>query len=116
MKIISGVLLLVCLGFSVRHGWSSVRGNFSPAEVTMIAGLGISQAVVFGLGVVNLVAAALLLFPKTFFAGSFLSAAGILFVMSRALHVGNLRLVAIEVPFLLLPLALVWLKHPFEGV
>jgi len=112
MKIITGILLLVSLGFSIRHGWSSVRGNFSSVEANMIAELGINQPVIFGLGVVNLAAAGLLLFPQTFFAGNLLSAAGILFIMSRALHVGNLRIVAIEVPFLLLPLALMWLKHP----
>jgi hypothetical protein len=35
-------------------------------------------------------------------------------MMSSALRVGNLRLAAIEVPFLLLPLALIWLKHPLS--
>ena len=57
-------------------------------------------------------AAALLLFPPTILLGNLLSAAGILLIMALALHVGNLRLAAIEIPFLLPPLALIWLKHP----
>ncbi|MEJ7658551.1 MAG: hypothetical protein WKG07_02420 [Hymenobacter sp.] len=83
----------------------------------MIAGLGISKPVVLGLGVVNLAAAASAALSKTFFVGGFLSAAGILFVMSRALHVGNLRLVAIEVPFLAAtPRPGLAEALPFEGV
>jgi hypothetical protein len=114
MKIISSILLLVALGFSIRHGWSILRGNLSSEEVTMMAELGISQPALSGLGLLSLAVASLLLFPPTFFAGNLLSAVGILFMMSSALRVGNLRLAAIEVPFLLLPLALIWLKHPLS--
>lgn len=43
--------------------------------------------------------------------GNLLSAATVL-LMGLVLNVGNLRFAAIEIPFLLLPLALIWLKHP----
>lgn len=112
MKIISGILLLVSVGLSIRHGWAGVSGNVSPEAEQMIGSLGISKPVLYALSWMNLVVAALLLFPQTFFVGNLLNSAGILLIIAYALRAGNLRTAAIEIPFLLLPLLLIWLKHP----
>ncbi|WP_083325874.1 hypothetical protein [Hymenobacter coccineus] len=65
-----------------------------------------------GLSWLNLPVAGLLLFPATFLAGNLLNAAGILLIMGYALQTGNLRTAALEIPFPLLPLGLLWLRHP----
>lgn len=115
MKIISGLLLLVSVYLSVRHGWAGITRSFKPAEAQMLASLGFTQPLLYVVSVVSLASALLLLFPPTFLLGNLLNAAVVLLMMGLALHVGNLRFAAIEIPFLLLPLALIWLKHPLVG-
>lgn len=112
MKIISGILLLISVGLSVRHGWAGVTNTMSPEAEQMIGSLGIGKPVLVALSWLNLLVAGLLLFPPTFFTGNLLNAGVILLIMAYALRAGNLRTAAIEVPFLLLPLVLIWLKHP----
>ena len=112
MKIVSAILLLVSAGLSARHGWAGLTGNVSPAAEKMIGGLGLSQPVLVGLSWLNLLVAGLLLFPPTFFAANLLNAAVILLIIAYALNAGNLHTALIEIPFVLLPLALIWLKHP----
>jgi len=60
--------------------------------------------------VASLTTVRLLVFPPTFLWGNLLNAATVLLLLGLALNVGNLRLAALEIPFLLLPL--IWLKHP----
>ncbi|AMR29399.1 hypothetical protein A0257_21390 [Hymenobacter psoromatis] len=112
MKIISGLLLLVSVGLTARHGWAGITGNVSPEAEKMIGGLGIAPPILVGLSWLNLLVAGLLLFPATFFAGNLLNAATILLLIAYALRAGNLQTALVEVPFLLLPLALIWLKYP----
>lgn len=112
MKIVSGLLLLLSIGLNARHGWAGITGNVSPAAEKMIGGLGIAPPVLIGLSWLNLLVAGLLLFPATFFAGNLLNAAVILLLIAYALRTGNLHTALVEVPFLLLPLVLIWLKHP----
>ncbi len=78
----------------------------------MIGGPGIGKPALLGLSWLNLLVAGLLLFPPTFFAGNLLNAAAILLIIAYALKAGNLKTALLEVPFLLLPLLLIWLKHP----
>lgn len=111
MKIISGILLLLSVVLSFRHGWAGVSGNISPEAAQFLGPLGISQPVLLGLSWLNLLVAGLLLFPATFLVGNLLNAAGILLIMGYALHTGNLCTAALEIPFLLLPLGLLWLRH-----
>ncbi|MDF7813901.1 hypothetical protein [Hymenobacter sp. YC55] len=112
MKIISGLLLLVSVYLSFQHGWAGLAQNFTPEQANLMAELGINKPLLTVTSSVSLAVGVLLLFPQTFLVGNLLSAAGVLLLMGLALNTGNLRLAAIEVPFLLLPLALIWLKHP----
>lgn len=112
MKIISGVLLLVSVFLSVRHGWAGVTQTLKPAEAEMLAGLGFTKPTLYAFSGYTLAVAALLLFPQTFLLGNLLNAAGFLLLAALALHAGNLRLAATELAVLLLPLALIWLRHP----
>ncbi|OGX90865.1 hypothetical protein [Hymenobacter coccineus] len=112
MKIISGLLLLASIGLTARHGWAGVTGHVSPAAEKILGGLGIAPPILVGLSWLNLLVAGLVFFPATFFAGNLLNAATILLLIAYALRAGNLPTALVEMPFLLLPLALIWLKHP----
>lgn len=112
MKIVSGLLLLVSVYLSFQHGWGGLAQNFTPEQAKLMAELGFNKTMLYVTSSVSLAVGVLLLFPQTFLLGNLLSAAGVLLMIGLALNTGNLRLAAIEVVFLLLPLALIWLKHP----
>lgn len=112
MKIISGLLLLVSVFLSIRHGWAGITQTLKPAQAQLLAFLGFTRTTLYMFSFYTLAMAGLLLFPKTFFLGNLLNAAGFLLMLSLALHMGNLRLAAIELAILMLPLALIWLRHP----
>lgn len=112
MKIISGLLLLVSIYLSIKHGWPGVTQSLKPAEAQLLAELGFTRPTVYVFSLYTLAVAGLLLFPQTFFLGNLLNAAGFLLMLSLALHTGNLRLAATEFAILTIPLALIWLKHP----
>jgi hypothetical protein len=35
--------------------------------------------------------------------------------MALSLRAGNIKMALIEIPFLILPLIMIWLKYPFKG-
>jgi choline-glycine betaine transporter len=53
-----------------------------------------------------------MLIPKTFLWGNFLMAAGILLMMCLHLQDRDMKGVVIEIPFLLVSLLIIYLKHP----
>jgi hypothetical protein len=53
--------------------------------------------------------------PQTFVAGCVLTAALILTLLILFLNAGEVKPALIEIPFLLIPLVLICLKHPFAG-
>ena len=111
-SILSLVLLLVSAGLSFSHGWGSLNYKKNPDSLKMMSELGISETwmPIFGVGI--MLAGVLSLIPKTFFAGNLLNAISIVFIMTMALRAGNIRIALIEIPFLLIPLVLIWLKYP----
>ena len=116
MKIISGILILLTAYLNIKHGWSGITNRVSPEEAKMFADLGISRTIGSIIGVAMLAVVALILFPQTFFAGNLLNAALILFIIAMALKAGNIKLALIEIPFLLMPLLLIYLKHPLAKI
>jgi hypothetical protein len=63
-------------------------------------------------GAVTLVSSLLILFPKTFIWGNFLMAATILCLVCFHLLDKNLKGAAIELPFLLINLVIIYLQYP----
>ena len=61
------------------------------------------------------IAALLILFPKTFVWGNFLMATGILMIICFQLLNKDLKGAAVEIPFLLLNLVIIYLQHPFKN-
>jgi hypothetical protein len=114
MKIISAILLLITAFLSFKHGWGGITNTMKPEEAQMISGLGINTSMLKVLSVLNLTIGLMILFPQTFFVANMLNAAVILLIMGMALNTGNLKMALIEIPFLLMPLVLIYLGHPLK--
>ena len=112
MKIISGALILITAFLSFKHGWEGL--TMKPEAVNMLTELGIGGIAGKIMSVLTLAVGLFVLFPQTFFVGNLLNAALILLIMALSLKVGNLKIALIEIPFLLMPLVLIWLGHPLK--
>lgn len=113
MKTISIILLLASALLSIKHGWDAFR-PLNAAQAKMIENLGITKAALPYFGVLSIIMGLMLFFPKTFFIGNVLSAMMIVLIMAFSLKAGDTRTALIEIPFLALPLVLIWLKFPFK--
>lgn len=114
MKIISAILLLISAGLSFKHGWD----GFQPASVEqarMMADFGLGKTAMPYFGAFSILVGLLFLFPQTFFVGNLLNAVTIVLIMAFSLRAGNYKMALIEIPFLALPLLLIWLKHPLKS-
>lgn len=114
MKIISGLLILITVFFSYRHGWNAVTMNLKPEESNMLTALGIGKPLLYTIGILTLAVGVLVLFPATFFAGNLINAALLLLILALQLKAGNVKAALIEIPFLLMPLLMIYLGHPFR--
>lgn len=113
MKLVSIILILISAFLSIKHGWDS----FQPAnaeQTKMMADLGISKSIMPYFGVLSILIGLMLLFPQTFFISNLLNAVIILLIMTLSLNTGNVRMALMEIPFLALPLILIWLKYPLK--
>lgn len=113
-KIISSALILVSVYIGISHG-SRVFRKPSELYLEMMSNLGISNSIRIIIGIWSITAAVLLLFPKTFFIANTFRAIQIVLMMALALKVGNYRFALIEIPFLLIPLLLIFFGHPLKN-
>lgn len=114
IKIISAALILTTAFLSFKHGWAGISNNLNPTEIKMMSDLGIGKSLLMAISIVSLAVGILVLIPQTFFIGNFLNAVSILLIMSLALKTNNYKMILIEIPFLLMPLILIWLGHPLK--
>ncbi|RDC55669.1 hypothetical protein DU508_15460 [Pedobacter chinensis] len=114
-NIISLVLLIVSVALSFKHGWDTFNYKKNPETLKMLSELGISELFIPFFGVLTITVGVLLLIPKTFFLGNLLNAMSIILIMALALRAGNYKMALIEIPFLALPLIMIWLKYPFKN-
>lgn len=114
MKIISGILLIISVYLSVKHGWSGITNKKSIEETKMLSDLGINKTKGQIVAILYFTVAIILLFPQTFFIGNLINAIMILVIMALALRTGNYKIALIEIPFLLMPLLLIYLGHPLK--
>lgn len=77
--------------------------------------LGLAEWTMPVFGVLAMMVGVLLLIPRTFFMGNLFNALSVVFIMAMALRAGNIKIALIEIPFLLIPLLLIWLKYPFKS-
>lgn len=112
-SIISLVLMIVSAGLSIKHGWDAFRTTGGD-QAKMMADLGITQPMMPYVGIFSVVVGLLLIFPQTFFLGNLLNAITIVIIMALSLKAGNYQMALMEIPFLIMPLLLIWLKYPFK--
>ena len=112
MKIISGILILVTAYLSFKHGWAGITMKAESAD--MFAELRISKTVLYIISILSLAVGIMIFFPQTFFAANLINAVTVLLIMALSLRVGNIKIALIEIPFLLMPLLLIYLGHPFK--
>jgi hypothetical protein len=113
IKILSGALLLFSLFMGVKHGLGMATAK--PEMLEMFGKWDIGKTGVMILGTIGLVATLMLLFPPTYIWGNLITAAVILLIIGKALDEGDLKTAFIEVPFMLIPLLMIYLKHPLAG-
>lgn len=112
LKIINSALILIAVSMGFKQGYAMLTGK--PEMLEMFSIWNFSKAAVMVNGAVTIIATLLILFPKTFVWGNFLMAAGILMIICLHLLDKYLKGVAIEIPFLLLNLAIIYLQHPLS--
>ncbi|RZK17383.1 MAG: hypothetical protein EOO86_12745 [Pedobacter sp.] len=116
VKILSAALILVALYMGVKQGWAMVSGK--PAMLEMFSKWNVGKNGMMIIGFATIIGAILVLFPSTFLWGNFITAAGILLIIcfhlneTTATSAERLKGVAIELPFLLLSLVIIYLQHP----
>jgi len=112
LKIINSILILFALYMGMKQGWAMFSGKASMLEMFSKWDMGKNGVMI--LGAVTMIGAILVLFPRTFILGNFITAAGILLI--AAFHLGDkdLKGFAIELPFLALSLVIIYLQHPLS--
>lgn len=105
--------MLFAIFMGLKQGWAMVTAK--PDMLRMLARLGVAPVGATALGVVTLASAVLVAFPRTFLYGNFLMAVSILFILVLELQHKDLRGAAIEVPFFLLSLVIIYLGHPLAA-
>lgn len=112
-KIISGILIGISLIIGIRHGLS-VFGEPTADQLQRMTEFGIGNSVRIATGVLSIALALLILIPRTFVLGNVLRATMLVTVMIWFALAGDRSAVLVEIPFLLLPLALLYLGHPLK--
>ncbi|MFA4870149.1 MAG: DoxX family protein [Pedobacter sp.] len=112
LKIMNSILILVAVAMGLKQGWAMLSGK--PEMLEMFSKWNFSKTAVMVNGAITIIAALMILFPKTFVWGNFLMAAGILMIICLSLLDKDLKGVAIELPFLLLNLVIIYLQHPLS--
>lgn len=110
-KIVSGILILITLYMGFKQGVPMIAGKADMLD--MLQQWGIDRNAALVMGILVLIGAVLVLIPKTFFAGNVITAMVIVYVLGSQLSQQDLKSAMIEIPFLVMPLALIYLRHPF---
>jgi hypothetical protein len=117
IKIISAALLLFSVYMGLTHGIQAL--NFKPGTAAqgenLLEKMDLSTEVIKGIGILTILGALLVLFPQTYLAGNFLNALTILFLMIQFIHIRAMKPALLEIPFLLIPLVMVYLRHPLRN-
>ncbi len=113
LKIINTALILVAVFMGFKQGYAMFSGK--PEMLEMFGKWGFNKSGLMMNGAITIIAALLILFPKTFVWGNFLMAAGILLIICFHLMDKDFKGVLVELPFLLLNLVIIYLKHPFKN-
>lgn len=112
IRILSAILILVAVFMGFKQGYAMFSGKADMMNMFGKWGFGRTGLMINGL--VTILAALLILFPRTFLWGNFLMAAGILLIICFHVQDKDLKGVLIELPFLALNLAIIYFQHPLQ--
>jgi hypothetical protein len=112
LKGINVILILSAVFMGIKQGYAMFSGK--PEMLEMFEKWGFSRGTLAINGIVTILAAVFILFPRTFLWGNFLMAAGILLIICFQLQDKDWKGAAIELPFLLLNLLIISLRHPLK--
>ena len=110
IKMVNAVLMLFAAYMGIKHGWAGVSGR--PEVLEMFSKWNIGKYGVMVMSSFTLLGVVLMLIPKTFLWGNFLTAAIILLIICFHLYKRDFKGVLIEIPFMLLSLLIIYLRHP----
>lgn len=110
LKILNSILILCAVFMGLKQGYAMFSGKAEMLE--LFSKWNFSKTAVMINGAITMISALLILFPKTFVWGNFIMAAGILMIICFQLLDKDLKGVAVEIPFLLLNLVIIYLQHP----
>lgn len=113
VKIINTALIIIAVFMGIKQGYAMFSGK--PEMIQMFSKWGFSKTGLMLNGAITIIAALLILHPKTFVWGNFLMAAGILLICCFHLVNKDLRGFLVEIPFLLLNLLIIYLQHPLKS-
>lgn len=117
IRSISALLILFSAFMGAKHGWSSL--NSKPGDTGPVADLlqtlNLSGTTLKVFSVLTILGGFLLLPPQTFLAGNLLNISLFLFLIIRFLILGDVKHALSEIPFLLIPVILIFLKHPLAA-
>jgi len=113
VRIINAILIVFAACMGIKQGYAMVAGK--PEMMEMFGKWGFNKTALVINGSITIIAALLILFPKTFVWGNFLMAAGILLIICLHLLDKDLKGVLIELPFLILNLAVIYLQYPLKN-
>lgn len=114
LKILNSGLMLFASYMGIKHGLGGIMAK--PEVLATFSKWNIGKYGAMAIGFFTLSSAVLLLIPRTFLWGNFLMASGILLMMCLHLQDRDWKGVVIEIPFLLLSLVIIYLKHPLEKI
>jgi hypothetical protein len=114
IKLISGALILFTAYMSIKHGWQglTIKPDAVGPQADLFRKINMSPGLMKVFCVLTILSGLLVLAPQTFVAGNILNAILIVVLMVLFLNVRELKPALIEIPFLLIPLVLIYLKHP----
>lgn len=114
LKIVNALLVLFTVYMGLKQGGAMLTGK--PQMLELFGKWDIGRTGVLLLGAFTIAGALMTLFPRTFIYGNFMTAAGILLIIAFHLSDRNLKGVAIELPFFLLSLVIIYLQYPFTAL
>lgn len=115
IKILSGILILFSAFMGIRQGMKGL--NIKPGDtgpfVNIQEKLKFSDSTLKVFAALTILSGILLLVPQTFLFANILNISLFLFLIIRWLMIGDVKAGLSELPFLLIPVLLIILKHPF---
>jgi hypothetical protein len=113
LRIINSILILIAVFMGTKQGYAMFSGRQEMLD--LFGKWGFNKTFLAINGAVAMIAAVMILFPKTFVWGNFLMAAGILLIICFHLLDRDLKGVAVELPFLMINLVIIYLQYPFKA-